>query len=92
MREEAPTAADDDNDDDDEARGTTLADAASASPLRISVVSGDIDRARIQGAAWHRGQEGRGSVVEAGGGEEEIDGEEAFGALSPVPSSSAASQ
>ena len=43
--EEAPPAA-------------ALADAARASPLRISVVSSEVDRARIQGAAWQSGQEG----------------------------------
>ena len=46
-----------------------LAEAARASPLRISVVSGEVDRARTQGAAWHSGQEGSG-----GGGAEVVEG------------------
>ena len=44
-----------------------LAEAARASPLRISVVSGEVDRARTQGAAWHSGQDGSGSVAVVGG-------------------------
>jgi len=69
----------DDGDVEAPAGTAPLADAARASPLRISVVSGEVDRARTQGAAWHRGQEGRAVVAAAGGAGAEAEAEaEAF--------------
>ena len=46
--------ADEEEEEEEEGKGAppaALAEAARASPLRISVVSGEVDRARIQGAA-----------------------------------------
>ena len=49
-REEGGTEACEEVEEEEGGKGS-LADAARASPLRISVVSGEVDRARIQGAA-----------------------------------------
>ena len=79
------------HDDKVEARAALtplLADAASASPLRISVVSEDIESSSTQGAAWQSGQEGGGGG--RGGGEE--DEEEALGVSSSASAAAAASQ
>lgn len=59
--------------------GSDLAEAASASAERISLVSGDVDRERTQGAAWQRGHDG--------GGEEDDE----VGVPSPEPLSLSAS-